>query len=117
MGDLNAHRQWWYDSEATNTTQINSTRKHSERIVDWLEQYDFSLHNTPGTYTQFPRQSGASPSIIGLALTSGINPDHILAWNIDKDLIPSNHAVCEGSMLQLYVLAILHMDKTGGFPL
>jgi hypothetical protein len=61
MGDLNAHHQWWYGSEATNTTQINSTRKHSERIVDWLEQYDFSLHNTQGTYTHFPRQSGASP--------------------------------------------------------
>jgi hypothetical protein len=48
MGDLNAH-QWWDGSEATNTTPINSTRKHSERIVDWLEQYDFSLHNIPGT--------------------------------------------------------------------
>jgi hypothetical protein len=51
MGDFNTHHQWWYGSEATNTTQINSIRKHSERIVDWLEQYDFPLHNTLGTYT------------------------------------------------------------------
>jgi hypothetical protein len=27
------------------------------------------------------------------------------------------HQDLEGSMLQLYALAILHMDKTGGFPL
>jgi hypothetical protein len=108
MGDLNAHRQWLYGWEVTNTTQFNSTRKHSERIVDWLEQYNFSLHNTPGTYTHFPRQSGASPSIIDLALTSGINPDRILAWNIDKDLIPSDHAVCS---LYINLTAGQHQPK------
>jgi hypothetical protein len=27
MGDLNAHHQWWYGSEATNTTQQGNTSK------------------------------------------------------------------------------------------
>jgi hypothetical protein len=34
-------------------------------------------------------------------------------------LAPYYRGICEargGSMLQLYALAILHMDKTGGFP-
>jgi hypothetical protein len=31
------------------------------------------------------------------------NPDHILAWNIDKDLIPSDYAVCS-----------LHINLTAG---
>jgi hypothetical protein len=83
MGDSDAHHQWWYGSEAANTIQINP-RKHSERIVDWLEQSDFSLHNTQGTYTHFPRQSGANPSIIDLTLTSGINPDCILRQRSDS---------------------------------
>jgi hypothetical protein len=87
MGDLNAHHQWWYGSEQPILHKL--TRKHSERIVDWLEQYDFSLHNAPGTYTHFPRQSGASPSIIDLT-TGQPQPKRFWAktnWKIFEETI------------------------------
>jgi hypothetical protein len=94
MRDLNAHHQWWYGEAAIKLTQIKSTRKHFERIVDWFEKFDFTLHNSPGIYTHFPRHvQGFNPSIIDLTLTSGIAPEMILSWHSDRNIIPSDHSV------------------------
>jgi hypothetical protein len=63
--------------------------------------FPYTIHRAP-TLTSLARC--ASPSIIDLTLTSGINPDRILAWNIDKDLIP-DHAICS-----------LYINLTAGQP-
>jgi hypothetical protein len=64
----------------TKPAQINSTHKHSDRITGWFKQFDFTLQNSPGIYTHFPRQvEGFKPSIIDLTLTSGIAPEMILS--------------------------------------
>jgi hypothetical protein len=106
MGDLNAYHQFWCGEAAIKSIQINSSRKHSERIVDWFENFDFTLHNSPGIYTHFPRQvQGFSPSIIGLTLTSGIAPEMILSWSSDRNTTPSGHSI-----------SILYLNLAPGKP-
>jgi hypothetical protein len=55
---------------------------------------NFTLHNSPGIYTHFPRQvQGFNPSIIDLTLTSSIAPEMILSWHSDRNTISSDHSI------------------------
>ena len=38
-GDLNAHHSWW-NSAITNS-------KNADKLIDWLDNYDFELLNKP----------------------------------------------------------------------
>jgi hypothetical protein len=51
LGDFNAYHEWWYRQLAVSTRKTRAFHAHrgfSKIIVDWLEDNNFTLHNTPG---------------------------------------------------------------------
>ena len=61
LGDFNTHHPWW-DPLANTSTGANE-------LVEWLEEHDLSLLNTPGTGT-FYRPNLARESVLDLTLAT-----------------------------------------------
>ena len=81
-GDLNAHHSWW------NSTITNS--KNANKLIDWLNNYEFDLLNEPDQQTCYRSNS----SIIDLTFASKnlINKLHIF-WKISEQTTDSNHII------------------------
>jgi hypothetical protein len=81
LGDFNCHHPWWYADYGSPTQQQKtmSLSPNAYRIVDWLEDQDFQLINSPGVPTHYP-SNGNKPSIIDLTFAHGAVGDNISTW-------------------------------------
>ena len=95
IGDFNCHHPWWGGSrEAAKIMSANATT-----VVEWLEAHNFTLHNTPGVNTHFPRCNPPKlPSIIDLAFSRGDISNHVNAWVLDHETT-SDHSLVGLSLL------------------
>jgi hypothetical protein len=77
-GDFNTHHPWW--DPLTTTTSSNA-----ELLVDWIEESNLSLLNTPGQGT-FYRPNLQRPSVLDLTLATASLADRIVDWQVLPDL-------------------------------
>jgi hypothetical protein len=89
MGDLNIHHPWWSNnSEARPELNLPA----SLTTVEWLETYNFRLHNCPGRPTYYPRMANSRPSVLDICPSTGPATEYIEAWSID-DESGSDHSI------------------------
>ena len=83
-GDLNAHHSWW-NSAITNS-------KNADKLIDWLDNYDFELLNEPDQQTCYRSEN----SIIDLTFASKnlMNKLHIF-WEISEQTAGSDHVIIQ----------------------
>ena len=80
-GDLNAHHSWW---------NSNTTSKNAERLVDWLDKYNFELLNKPDLQTCFRSDT----SVIDLTFTTkNLNNKLNLVWETSEQASGSDHII------------------------
>jgi hypothetical protein len=60
--------------------------------VEWVETYNFRLHNCPGRPTYYPRMANLRPSVLDICLSAGPATEYIDAWSID-DESGSDHSI------------------------
>ena len=86
-GDLNAHHSWW-NSNIT-------TAKNAEKLVNWLDKYNFKLLNEPNLQTCYR----SNTSVINLTLaTKNLNNKLNLMWEISKKASGLNYAIIQFSV-------------------
>ena len=78
LGDFNTHHPWW-DPLAT-TASAGATE-----LVDWLEQQQLALLNTPGVGT-FHRTHLARESVLDLTFATSSIVDSIQDWQVLPDI-------------------------------
>jgi hypothetical protein len=96
FGDLNAHDLWWAASYGSGPNTKNEHRyKTSDcnKLVEWLETYEYTLHNKPGRPTHYPRYHQYQPTVIDLCFSNGPISQYISEWTIDDDS-GSDHSIC-----------------------
>ena len=77
LGDFNTHHPWW-DPLAKPSTG-------ADKLVDWFENQDLALLNTPGTGTFF-RPNLARESVLDLTLATSSLANRIEDWQVLPDL-------------------------------
>ena len=77
LGDFNTHHPWW-DPLAKPSTG-------ADKLVDWFENQDLALLNTPGIGTFF-RPNLARESVLDLTLASSSLANRIEDWQVLPDL-------------------------------
>lgn len=66
VGDFNCHHNLWYaelDADTRIYNNIRIKKKHGDTLVEYIQHYNYTLSNIPGTITHFPRNSN-TPTII-----------------------------------------------------
>jgi hypothetical protein len=87
--DFNIHHPWWSNnSEARPELNLPA----SLTTVEWLETYDFRLHNYLGHPTYCPHMANSRPSVLDICLSTGPATEYIEAWSID-DESGSDHSI------------------------
>ncbi len=83
-GDLNAHHSWW------NSTITNP--KNANKLIDWLEKYEFDLLNEPDQQTC----TRSNTSIINLTFASkNLNNKLHIFWEISEKNSGSDHMIIQ----------------------
>lgn len=77
LGDFNTHHPWW--------DPLAHTTPGADQLVDWLEQQDLALLNTPGTGTFF-RPNLARESVLDLTFATSAIASKIQDWQVLPDL-------------------------------
>jgi hypothetical protein len=77
LGDFNTHHPWW--------DPLAQKSQRAEELVEWLEQQNLSLHNTPGTGT-FYRPNLVRESVLDLTFTTSAIASCVSDWQIIKDI-------------------------------
>jgi ribonuclease HI len=78
LGDFNSHHPMW---EPTSL----STTPSSEKLVDWIEDHELALLNTPGVGTYF-RSDLDHPSVLDLAFSTSSIASRTEDWQVLPDL-------------------------------
>ena len=87
MWRLHAYYSWW-NSNIT-------TAKNAEKLVDWLDKYNFELLNEPDLQTCYK----SNTSVIDLTLvTKNLNNKLNLMWEISEKASGSDHAIIQFSV-------------------
>ena len=83
-GDLNAHHSWW-NSNIT-------IAKNAEKLVNWLDKYNFKLLNKPDLQTYYK----SNTSVIDLTfVTKNLNNKLNLIWEISEKASGSNYIIIQ----------------------
>jgi ribonuclease HI len=81
LGDFNTHHPWW--------DPLAQKSPRAEKLVEWLEQQNLTLQNTPGIGT-FYRPNLVRESVLDLTFTTSLLASRFSDWQIIKD-IGSDH--------------------------
>ena len=85
LGDFNTHHPWW---DPLNTT----TSTNADQLVDWIEDNNLLLLNTPGEGT-FYRPNLRQPSVLDLTLVTTSIESQINDWQILPDLGSDHYGI------------------------
>lgn len=71
LGDFNSHHPWW--------DPLHDKSRNADDLVEWIENNNLFLLNTPGTGT-FYRANMDTPTVIDLTLNTRSLVDKIQDW-------------------------------------
>ena len=84
LGDFNTHHPWW-DPLAQKTPG-------ADQFIEWLEQHDLELLNSPGTGTFF-RPNLTRESVLDLSFTISSLANRIQDWQVLPDLGSDHYGI------------------------
>jgi hypothetical protein len=77
IGDFNTHHPWW--------DPFTKPTPNSTELVEWLENHDLTLINSPGTGTYF-RSNMERESVLDLTFATSTLASRIYDWQVLPDL-------------------------------
>ena len=84
LGDFNTHHPWW--------DPLAACSPDADRLVDWIDQNNLSLLNTPGVGT-FYRPNLARESVLDLTLATATIASRIQDWQVLPDLGSDHYGI------------------------
>jgi hypothetical protein len=82
-----------YGSGTNNNSEHGYKTGDGNKLVDWLETHEYTLHNKQGRPTYYPRYHKNQPTDIDLCFSNGPITPSITEWTIDDDT-GSDHSLC-----------------------
>lgn len=82
--DRNILYPCWYGEAAYSRTEvIRASSRSVEQFIDWADKYQFTILNTPGTFTHFP-SSDYQPTIPDLTFARGDTYNTCQSWSSEE---------------------------------